>query len=107
MLWKNPPFLAEAVLGGCAAVVLTLEGAVVALGTVGFAAAELAKGLEAAVLGREVAEAGLDVEEPVVGLQRRTHIQATCQYFSVCNNSEHKTEQPGLFVCFTNFISSN
>lgn len=79
MLLLNPPFLAAAVLGGCAAVVLTLEGAVVALGTVGFAAAELVKGLEAAVLGREVAEAGLDVEEPVVGLQRRRHIQSILQ----------------------------
>lgn len=80
MLLTNPPFLAAAVLGGCAAVVLTLEGAVVALGTVGFAAAELLKGLEAAVFGLEVAEAGLEVEEAVVGLQRRTHIQTTLPF---------------------------
>lgn len=79
----NPPFLAAAVLRGCAAVVLTLEGAVAALGTVGFAAAELLKGFEVAALGREVAEAGLDVEEPVVGLQRNTHIQATCEHLTV------------------------
>lgn len=42
----------------------------VALVPVAFAAAEMVKGLEAAVFGLEVAEAGLDVEEPVVGLQR-------------------------------------
>lgn len=46
----------------------------VALGTVGLAVAELLKGFEAAVIGREGAEAGLDVEEPVVGLQRRTRM---------------------------------
>lgn len=71
---KNEPFRAAAVLEGGTAVVLPLEGAVVALGTVGFAAAELLKGFEAAVVGREVAEAGLDVEEPAVGLQRRTRL---------------------------------
>lgn len=61
-------FRAAAVLGAGTAVVLPPEGAVVALGTVGLAVAELLKGFEAAVVGREGAEAGLDVEEPVVGL---------------------------------------
>lgn len=61
-------------MGGGTAVVLPLEGAVVALGTVGLAVAELPKGFEAAVVGREGAEAGLDVEEPAVGLQRRTRM---------------------------------
>lgn len=72
MRGQNEPFLVAAVLGCGAAIGLALEGAVVALGTVGFAAAELVKGFEGAVVGREVAEAGLDVEEPVGGLQRRT-----------------------------------
>lgn len=68
-----------------------------ALGTVGFAAAELVKGLEAAVVGLEVAEAGLDAEEPVVGLQRRTHIQFKRKYFTVGKENKQKTEQPGLY----------
>lgn len=107
MLVLNPPFLAPAVLGGCAAVVLTLEGAVVALVTVTFAAVELVKGLEAVVFGREVAEAGLDAEEPVVGLKRRTHIKPTCKYFALSFACCCYKQQPGLFACFINFLSSN
>lgn len=74
ILWENGPFRAAAALGGGTAVVLPLEGAVVALGTVGLPVAELLKGFEAAVAGREGAAAGLDVEEPVAGLQRRTRM---------------------------------
>lgn len=86
---QNRPFRAAAVLGGCTAVILPLEGAVVALGTLGFAVAALEKGFE-------VAEAGLDAEEPVVGLQRRTHTHVP--HVKIVENNKRTSQQPNLFA---------
>lgn len=60
-------FLAAAVLGGCAAVVLPVEGAVVTLEAAVLAAAG-AEGLVAAVVGLDVEDAGRDVEGPIAVL---------------------------------------
>lgn len=60
-------FLAAAGLGGCAAVVLPVEGAVVTLEAAVLAAAG-AEGLVAAVVGLDVEDAGRDVEGPIAVL---------------------------------------
>lgn len=61
-------FLAGTVLGGCAAVLLPVEGAVAGL-EVAVLAAAVVEGLVVAVVGLVVVGAGLDVEGPVAGLE--------------------------------------
>lgn len=61
-------FLAGKVLGGCVAVVLPVEDAVVGLEVVVLAAA-VVEGFVVAVVGLDVVGAGLDVEGPVAGLE--------------------------------------
>lgn len=60
-------FLAATVLGGCAAVVLPVGGAVLTLEAAVLAAAVVG-GFSAAVVGLDVVDAGRDVEGAVVGL---------------------------------------
>lgn len=60
-------FFAATALGGCAAVVLPVEGAVVTLEVVVLAVA-LAGGLTVDVVGLDAVEKGRDVEGPVAGL---------------------------------------
>lgn len=67
-------FLAATVLGGCAAVVLPVEGAVVTLEAAVLAVAVVegltvdVTSLDVVVAGRDVVDAGRDVEGPVAGL---------------------------------------
>lgn len=70
------PFFAGAVLRGCAAAVLPAEGAGVALTVVVLVAAAVG-GLDVAVLGLEVADAGRDLGRPATGLQKKNHGKMT------------------------------
>lgn len=74
---QNKPFLAATVLGGCAAVVLPVEDAVVTLEAVVLAVA-VVEGLDVVVVGLDVVDAGRDVEGPVAGLkEEEKHVQLT------------------------------
>ena len=64
------PFFNGAVLRGCAAAVLPVEGAGVALTVVVLVVAAVG-GLDVAVVGLDVADAGRDLGGPAMGLQKK------------------------------------